>query len=120
MTRSNVRLITFAVAAALATSIAIHATGTHAGEGNTPPRTVAIDIDNFRFGVASLEVASGTTVTWTNRDDVPHTVVSSTKTFKSPPLDTGETFSYTFKDAGTFEYYCSVHPHMTGRIVVTR
>lgn len=79
---------------------------------------VAIDIDNFRFGVVAVEVAVGTTVTWTNRDDVPHTVASVTKVFKSPPLDTGDTFSFTFKDAGTFDYYCSMHPRMTGRIVV--
>jgi len=54
----------------------------------------------------------------TNDDDVPHTVTSSTKVFKSPPLDTGETFTYTFKQAGTFEYYCALHPHMTGKVVV--
>jgi plastocyanin len=83
-----------------------------------PAKTVAIDIDNFKFGIVSLEVAVGTTVTWTNRDDVPHTVVSLKKVFKSPALDTGEHFSYTFMDAGTFDYYCSVHPRMTGTIVV--
>ena len=83
-----------------------------------PAKPVAIDIDNFKFGIVSLEIAAGTTVTWTNRDDVPHTVVSLTKVFKSPALDTGEQFSYTFKDAGTFEYYCSMHPRMTGKIVV--
>ena len=82
------------------------------------PKPVAIAIDNFKFGVVSIEVAVGTTVTWTNRDDVPHTVTSSTKLFKSPALDTGEAFSYTFKEAGTFEYYCSMHPRMTGKIVV--
>jgi plastocyanin len=83
-----------------------------------PAKTVAIDIDNFKFGIVSLEIAAGTTVTWTNRDDVPHTVVSVKKVFKSPALDTGEHFSYTFMDAGTFDYYCSVHPRMTGTIVV--
>lgn len=83
-----------------------------------PAKPVAIDVDNFKFGIVSLEIAAGTTVTWTNRDDVPHTVVSLTKVFKSPALDTGEQFSYTFKDAGTYEYYCSMHPRMTGKIVV--
>jgi plastocyanin len=83
-----------------------------------PAKTVAIDIDNFKFGVVSLEIAAGTTVTWTNRDDVPHTVVSVKKLFKSPALDTGEHFSYTFADSGTFDYYCSVHPRMTATIVV--
>ena len=107
-----------AMAAAVVSFPAIHRTSAQANEGNKPPQAVAIAIDNFKFGVVSLEVATGTTVTWTNRDDVPHTVVSSTKVFKSPPLDTGEAFSYTFKSAGTFEYYCSMHPRMTGKIVV--
>ena len=108
----------FAIAAAFVTMSTIEGTNAQAGQGNSPTKAVAIAIDNFKFGVASLEVAAGTTVTWTNRDDVPHTVASTTKVFKSPPLDTGEAFSYTFKGAGTFEYYCSMHPRMTGKIVV--
>jgi plastocyanin len=108
--------------AALGTAPALRAlTASAAQEAKAPKepaKTVAIDIDNFKFGIASLEVAAGTTVTWTNRDDVPHTVVSLKKVFKSPALDTGEHFSYTFRDAGTFDYYCSVHPRMTGTIVV--
>jgi len=92
--------------------------GQEAKPAKEPAKAVAIDIDNFTFGVVSLDVVSGTTVTWTNRDDVPHTVVSLKKVFKSPALDTGEHFSFTFKDAGTFEYYCSIHPRMTGKIVV--
>jgi len=110
-------LQTLAIAAVVSLT-AIHRTSAQANEGNKPLQAVAVAIDNFKFGVVSLEVAVGTTVTWTNRDDVPHTVVSSTKVFKSPPLDTGEAFSYTFKSAGTFEYYCSMHPRMTGKIVV--
>lgn len=82
------------------------------------PKTVAVVIDNFTFSPATLEVAVGTTVTWRNRDDVPHTVVSTTKVFKSPPLDTDESFSFTFREAGTFAYFCSLHPHMTGSVVV--
>jgi len=113
------RVRSFAItAAAVVILAATVGTSARAGQASQPPRTVAIEIDNFKFGVASLEVAQGTTVTWTNRDDVPHTVTSTTKVFKSPPLDTGETFSFTFKEAGTFEYYCSLHPHMTGKIVV--
>jgi plastocyanin len=88
------------------------------GQTAKSPKPIAIDIDNFKFGVVSLEIAAGTTVTWTNRDDVPHTVVSSKKVFKSPALDTGDHFSFTFKDTGTFEYYCSMHPRMTAKIVV--
>ena len=118
MIKLRTGLQTLAVAASIVTWTAVPWTNAHAAQGNKPPQTVAIEIDNFKFGVASLEVTAGTTVTWTNRDDVPHTVASSTKIFKSAPLDTGEAFSYTFKEAGTFEYYCSMHPRMTGKIVV--
>ena len=79
---------------------------------------VEVKIDNFSFGPAELTVAVGTTVTWTNRDDIPHTVVSTDKMFKSKVLDTDEKFSYTFTQAGSFPYFCSIHPKMTGKVVV--
>lgn len=80
---------------------------------------IEVKIDNFTFGPTTLKVAPGTTVTWTNRDDVPHTVVSDDKTtFKSKALDTDEQFSYTFSKPGTYHYFCSVHPKMTGEVVV--
>lgn len=80
---------------------------------------IEVKIDNFSFGPTSVKVAPGTTVTWTNRDDVPHTVVSDDKTtFKSKALDTDEQFSYTFSKPGTYHYFCSVHPKMTGEVVV--
>ena len=82
------------------------------------PRTAEVKIDNFSFGPVLLTVAPGTKVTWTNRDDIPHTVVADDKTFKSRALDTDETFSYTFDTAGTYPYFCSIHPHMTGTVVV--
>jgi len=117
--------IGLAIAASLVTLTAMPGVNARTVQGSqtgqtapSKPPALAIDIDNFKFGVVTREVVAGTTVTWTNRDDVPHTVVSTTKVFKSPPLDTGEAFSYTFKDAGTFEYYCSLHPRMTGKIVV--
>jgi amicyanin len=118
MAKTNTRLHTFAIAAAVSALSVLFGLGATAGQAGKSPQAIAIDIDNFKFGVGSLEVAAGTTVTWTNRDDVPHTVTSSAKAFKSPALDTGEAFSYTFKDAGTFEYYCSLHPHMTAKVVV--
>jgi plastocyanin len=77
-----------------------------------------VNIDNFSFGPATLTVSVGTTVTWTNRDDIPHTVISTDGVFKSKVRDTDEQFSYTFTKAGTYPYYCSVHPKMTGKIVV--
>ena len=77
-----------------------------------------VKIDNFSFGPATLSVAAGTTVTWTNRDDIPHTVVSTDSVFKSKVVDTDEKFSYTFAKPGTFSYFCSIHPKMIGKIVV--
>jgi amicyanin len=77
-----------------------------------------VKIDNFSFGPAAVTVAVGTTVTWTNRDDIPHTVVSDDKVFKSKVLDTDEKFSFTFTKPGTYGYFCSIHPKMTGKVVV--
>ena len=118
MIKLRTALQTLAVVAAILALTPPHRTSAQVVGGGKSPQRVDIAIDNFKFGVVSIEVAAGTTVTWTNRDDVPHTVASATKVFKSPPLDTGEAFSYTFKVAGTFEYYCSMHPRMTGKIVV--
>jgi plastocyanin len=82
------------------------------------PPGAAVKIDNFSFGPAVLTVPAGITVTWTNRDDIPHTVVSDDKVFKSRVLDTDETFSTTLEKPGTYPYFCSVHPKMTGKVVV--
>jgi len=79
---------------------------------------VAVKIDNFVFGPQAITVPVGTTVTWTNSDDIPHTAVSTDGVFKSKVMDTDEKFSYTFTKAGTYPYYCSVHPKMTGQVVV--
>jgi plastocyanin len=80
--------------------------------------SVAVKIDNFSFGPQAITVAPGTKVTWTNRDDIPHTVVSSEGVFKSKVLDTDESFSFTFDKPGTYPYFCSVHPKMTGTVAV--
>jgi plastocyanin len=82
--------------------------------------TVEVKIDNFSFGPMTLTVPAGTTVTWINRDDIPHTVVSTDdpKAFKSKVLDTDEKFSFTFTKAGTYAYFCSVHPKMTAKVIV--
>jgi plastocyanin len=82
------------------------------------PASVNVNIDNFSFGPATITVPVGTRITWINRDDIPHTVVSASGAFKSKVLDTNDKFSFTFSNAGTFEYYCSVHPKMTGKVVV--
>jgi amicyanin len=77
-----------------------------------------VDIDQFTFLPQRITVKAGTTVTWINEDDVPHTIVSSSKVFKSKALDTADKFSFTFTTPGTYDYFCSVHPHMTGAVVV--
>jgi plastocyanin len=77
-----------------------------------------VKIDNFTFNPQQITVKAGTTVVWLNHDDIPHTVTSSTQAFKSKALDTDDKFSYTFATPGTFKYFCALHPHMTGTIVV--
>jgi amicyanin len=107
-----------------ATTLGVAFTGVRARAGNVPaaaeqkPDATEVKIDNFSFGPAELKVAVGTTVTWTNRDDIPHTAVSTDKTFKSKVLDTDEKFSFTFSKPGTYEYFCSIHPKMTGKVIV--
>ena len=78
----------------------------------------AVNIDNFVFGPQTITVPVGATVTWTNKDDIPHTSVSTEGVFKSKVMDTDEKFSYTFTKAGTYSYYCTIHPKMTGKVVV--
>lgn len=80
-------------------------------------QTLTVMIDNFTFTPAKLAVKVGDTVTWTNHDDIPHTVVSAGK-FRSKTLDTDDRFSFTFTEAGDYQYFCSIHPHMTGMVKV--
>jgi amicyanin len=77
-----------------------------------------VKIDNFTFGPAELRVPVGATVTWTNRDDIPHTVVSTDKAFKSKVMDSDDKYSFTFGTAGNYTYFCSIHPKMTGKVIV--
>ena len=80
--------------------------------------TKQVVVDHFSFAPAMAAVTAGSTVTWTNHDDVPHNIVSTDQKFKSPVLDTDETFSHTFDARGTYKYFCSIHPKMTGQVVV--
>jgi plastocyanin len=79
-----------------------------------------VSIDNFTFTPAEIDVPAGTRVSWTNNDDIPHTVVDAEhpRETKSSPLDTGESYSRVFDKAGTYNYFCSLHPHMQGKVVV--
>jgi plastocyanin len=77
-----------------------------------------VKIDNFTYNPQQITVKAGTTVTWVNHDDIPHTVTSKTGAFRSKAMDTDDKFSFTFATPGKFEYFCALHPHMTGSIVV--
>src|SRR5271154_71617 len=85
-------------------------------ENAAPAQPNTVMIDNFTFEPANLTVSVGTTVTWINHDDIPHTATSSAdpRVFNSGPLDTDAKFSFTFNTPGTYPYFCAVHPHMTG------
>ena len=91
---------------------------TAAAQDPKPAAEAKVKIDNFSFSPQTITVAAGTTVRWTNGDDIPHTVVSDEKTFKSKVLDTDQEFTFTFDKPGTYSYFCSIHPHMTGKVVV--
>jgi plastocyanin len=83
-----------------------------------PNAEAVITIDEFKFLPATVTVPAGTTVRWKNNDDVPHTVASEDKSFKSKALDTNDEFTFTFTKPGEYNYFCSLHPKMTGKIVV--
>ncbi len=82
------------------------------------PTPVGVHIGNFTFSPQTVTVPVGTTITWSNDDDVPHTIVATDGAFKSKPLDTGDKFSVTFSTPGVHAYFCSIHPMMTGKVVV--
>ena len=86
----------------------------------SPARAAEIEvkIENFTFNPQQITVKAGDTVTWVNHDDIPHTVTSKTLLFRSKAMDTDDKFSFTFAKPGSYPYFCSLHPHMTGTIVV--
>jgi plastocyanin len=108
----SVNLRSLGLALITAAAIALNPGAAHAEDAANN-----VTIDNFTFTPAELTVKVGTTVTWTNHDDIPHVVVSAGK-FRSKALDTDNSFSFTFTAAGDYKYFCSLHPHMTGTIKV--
>ena len=106
--------------ASVVIAIVLLVAGSPVVKASDQPSTAAavVNIDNFVFGPQTITVPVGTTVTWTNKDDIPHTSVSTDGVFKSKVLDTDEKFSYKFEKAGTYPYYCTIHPKMTGKVVV--
>jgi plastocyanin len=105
---------------ALQRSLAAASYGSRPTSRPAKPLKASVRIENFSFLPRELEIAVGTTVTWQNADDVPHTATSKDdpQVFDSGPLDTDDKFSFTFTKPGKFAYYCKVHPHMTGVVIV--
>jgi plastocyanin len=118
--RRSVSIAVLLAASGLGVAVLGGGTGNFRASAQQKPETAEVKIDNFSFGPGILTVPVGSTVTWINRDDIPHTVVSTddSKTFKSKVLDTDEKFSFTFTKAGNYPYFCSIHPKMTGKVVV--
>ena len=100
-----------------ALAVAALAAGALASQG-APAADAKVQIDQYAFLPQRITVKPGTTVTWTNEDDAPHTIASSAKLFKSKALDTGDKFSFTFTTPSTYAYFCSLHPQMTGTVTV--
>ena len=111
------RTIKLGMRVVTALAVAALAAGALASQG-APAADAKVQIDQYAFLPQRVTVKPGTTVTWTNDDDDSHTVASSSKLFKSKALDTNDKFSFTFTTPGTYEYFCSLHPHMTGAVVV--
>jgi len=110
MTFANLRGLGLALAIAAVAFLQL-------GVAEARAQDINVTIDNFTFTPPELNVKVGDTVTWTNHDDIPHTVVSAGK-FRSKTMDTDNSFSFTFTSAGDYKYFCSLHPHMTGMIKV--
>ena len=103
------------LALATATAAAFCAAALTAAVAASP---AAVTIDNFNFSPMTLTVAAGTTVTWTNHDDIPHTVRAVDGSFHSKAMDTDDSYSFTFAKPGVYSYFCSVHPKMVGKVIV--
>jgi amicyanin len=86
--------------------------------GKEQASTASVRIDNFTFTPAEITIAAGSTLTWTNGDDIPHTVTATGMAFRSKALDTGDQYSFTFTAPGTYDYFCALHPHMQGKVIV--
>jgi plastocyanin len=114
------RAVSLAAAVVLALSVAAYAADPAPAPQVAAAEAGAVTINNFEFQPALMTVTPGTKVTWVNKDEEPHTVLSADggATFKSPALDTDDKFSFTFDKPGTYKYFCSIHRHMVGTIVV--
>ena len=112
------RMFVSSVSAVLALSLIAFFVLRTSAKSNIKSSTIEVQVDNFSFGVGTLNVPTNSTLTWVNKDDVPHTVTSTDGLFKSKALDTDDKYAYTFTKPGTYSYYCTIHPKMVGKIVV--
>jgi plastocyanin len=117
MTKTNLlwSAVALVLPLALASVLVLHPTR---AKGEAAASQLQVQVDNFTFGPATLTVPVNSTVTWVNKDDLPHVIASNEGVFKSKALDTDDKYSYTFTKAGTYAYFCSIHPKMVGTIVV--
>jgi plastocyanin len=117
MTKTNLlwSAVALVLPLALASVLVLHPTR---AKGEAAASQLQVQVDNFTFGPATLTVPVNSTVTWVNKDDLPHVIASNEGVFKSKALDTDDKYSYTFTEAGTYAYFCSIHPKMVGTIVV--
>jgi len=118
MKRNSFWVASFTASVIIAIVLLVAGSPTVTANDQPSAANAEVKIDNFVFGPQTITVPVGATVTWTNKDDIPHTSVSTDGVFKSKVLDTDEKFSYTFTKAGTYSYYCTIHPKMTGKVVV--
>ena len=118
MKRNSAWVASFTASVVIAIAMIVAGSPSVAAKDQPSAAAPEIKIDNFVFGPQTIAVPVGATVTWTNKDDIPHTSVSTEGVFKSKVLDTDEKFSYTFTKAGAYPYYCTIHPKMTGKVVV--
>jgi len=118
MTRKNVCFASLATPAMIAMLLLLAGSSSVTAADQPAAANAEVKIDNFSFGPQIVTVPVGATVSWTNSDDIPHTAVSTDGVFKSKVMDTDDKFSFTFSKAGTYPYYCSIHPKMTGKVVV--
>ena len=118
MTSKNVWIAGMAVPVMIAILLLFSGSPSVTANDQSSAANVEVKIDNFVFGPETITVPVGATVTWTNKDDIPHTTVSTDGVFKSKVMDTEDKFSYTFDKPGTYSYYCTIHPKMTGKVVV--
>ena len=107
--------LTIRAAVTAAAILSLGAIGVALAEG---PGATAVNIDNFTYSPPTITVAAGTTVKWTNADDIPHTVRAVDGSFHSKAMDTDDSYSFTFAKPGVYSYFCSIHPKMVGKVVV--